>query len=153
MHLAWFAVTLTENTEESKVTDYFQKDIHWGCCFTSKLFTEKHLSTDYCCLTLYNVLLIWPLCVNPSGKRPLLRKVSHRLCVNPEIFLYTTKIKWFYSGCQQGVVVACVVSDRAKVTKGLPDVVAIMEGKVCHQESTADSTMQTETQSYTLILC
>lgn len=32
--------------------------------------------------------------------------------------------------CQQGVIIARFVSDRAKVTKGLPDVVAIMEGKV-----------------------
>lgn len=38
-----------------------------------------------------------------------------------------TKIK----RSQQGVI-TCVVSDRAKVIKGLPDVVAIMEGKVEH---------------------
>lgn len=39
-----------------------------------------------------------------------------------------------------------MVSDRAKVTKGLPDVVAIMEGKVRHcQENIRD----TLTHSYT----
>lgn len=29
-------------------------------------------------------------------------------------------------------VFICLVSDRAKVSRGLPDVVAIREGKVCH---------------------
>uniref|UniRef100_A0A671WC93 Myomesin 3 n=1 Tax=Sparus aurata TaxID=8175 RepID=A0A671WC93_SPAAU len=34
-----------------------------------------------------------------------------------------------HSGCPQGVIAICFVSDRGKVTKGLPDVVAIREGK------------------------
>lgn len=52
-------------------------------------------------------------------------------------------------------VVAYFVSDRAKVTKGLPDVVAIMEGKVCHcQESTANTTVllgDTFIKTYTML--
>lgn len=50
--------------------------------------------------------------------------------------------KIFYSGYQQSCCFLFFVSDRAKVTKGLPDVVAIREDKVCHcQGSTADTTV------------
>lgn len=69
------------------------------------------------------------LCFNPSGRQPLLRKVSHGLCVISVISLFRKYVS-IYSGCRSGVIVTYFISDRAKVTKGLPDAVAIMEGKV-----------------------
>lgn len=119
MHPAWLAVTLTENTEESEVTGRFQKALHRGCCLTWTLVA--HLRRIYGCLTLCNVILT--LCFHPSDKWPLLRKVSHKFCVNPEKF-QKHFLLWMSTE-------SCFVSDRAKVTKGLPDVVAIREGKVC----------------------
>lgn len=90
------------------------------------------------------------LCFNPSGRQPLLRKVSHGLCVISLVKKYLN----IHSGCQSGETVACFVSDRAKVTKGLPDAVAIMEGKVwqCHSYSETQSDIDTQNQNVVVLL-